>query len=90
MGREPTAKEKDWYKQRHEFLDGALEEVKPGNTTADAAGRFPPASLWGYKGEEETIMSQFGHGLGPDLYEQPIVSRAFSFEDPQPFEKGRV
>ncbi len=62
--------------------------MKPGKTTADAAGRFPPASLWGYKGEEENICSQWGHGLGLTLYEQPLISRAFSLEDPIPFEKG--
>jgi Xaa-Pro aminopeptidase len=90
VGREPNAREKEWYKKCHAYLYDALEEVKPGKTTADAAKRFPPASTWGYKSEEATIMSQFGHGIGLDNYEQPLVARAFSLEDPQPFEKGMV
>ena len=90
VGRKPNAKEKEWWKQAHEFLYGALEEVKPGNTTADVAKRLPPASTWGYEGEEATFMSQFGHGIGLDNYEQPIIARLFSLEDPQPLEKGMV
>ncbi len=88
VGREPTAKEKEWYKQALEWLYGPLEEVKPGKTTADAAKRFPPVSLWGYKGEEYGLLSQWAHGIGLGLYEKPLISRAFSFDDPVPFEKG--
>ncbi|MFQ6112308.1 MAG: M24 family metallopeptidase, partial [Nitrospinota bacterium] len=53
IGQKPTAKEKDWYKRVKDTLAAAAEATKIGNTTADAAKAFPPASKWGYKDEVE-------------------------------------
>ena len=88
VGRRPTPKQKDWYKQCYDWVYAALAEVKPGATTADAAKRFPEAKLWGYPGEEWAVCSQWGHGIGLTLYERPIISRAYSLEDPLVFEKN--
>jgi Xaa-Pro aminopeptidase len=51
VGREPTAKEKEWYKRVKDSVDAAIDATRVGNTTADAAKAFPPASKWGYKDE---------------------------------------
>lgn len=88
VGRRPTSKQKDWYKQCYDWVYNALEEVKPGATTADAAKRFPEAKLWGYPSEEWNICSQWGHGIGLSLYEKPIISRAYSLDEPLVFEKN--
>ena len=46
VGRRPTAKQKDWYKQCYDWLYAALGEVKPGATTAAAgSGSRRPAGI---------------------------------------------
>lgn len=93
VGREPTAKEKDWYKRVLDRISAIIEEIKPGRTTADAAKHFPPASSWGYKEEVEVLASEIGHGLGlggggSSGYDMPIINRLWSFKYPQVFEEG--
>ncbi|MBI2831984.1 MAG: aminopeptidase P family protein [Chloroflexi bacterium] len=95
VGRKPNAKEKDMYKRVLDTLNNAIEATKVGNTTADAAKAFPPASGRGCKDEVEVLSVEFGHGIGivtqpPAFvaYNYPNVNRQWSFDFPQPFEKG--
>ena len=92
IGRKPTPKEEDWYKRMMERIDGALSEIKPGKTTADAARHFLPASAWGYHDECEVLASEIAHGIGFGSgrvgYDMPIVNRQWSPEFPQVFEEG--
>lgn len=97
VGREPTAKEKEWYNRVKDSVDAAINATRVGNTTADAAKAFPPASKWGYKDETEVLTVEFGHGLGMPVqypvfvpYAMPNVNRQWSLKHPQPFEKGMV
>jgi len=97
IGKKPTDKEKDWYKRVKDTLDAAMEATKIGNTTADAAKAFPPASKWGFKDEVEVLSIEFGHGIGlasPQPasvhYNLPVINRQWSLKYPQPFEKGMV
>jgi Xaa-Pro dipeptidase len=97
VGREPTALEKEWYKRVKDSVDAAIEATRVGNTTADAAKAFPPASKWGYKDEAEVLTVEFGHGLGMPVtypvnvpYAIPNINRQWSLKHPQPFEKGMV
>ena len=97
MGSKPTDKEKDWYKRVRDTLEAAVEATRVGNTTADAAKCYPPASKWGYKDEVEVLTVEWGHGIGlvslapaSVHYNLPAVNRQWSLEDPQPFEKGMV
>ena len=97
VGREPTKEEKAWYKRVVESVDAAIEATRVGNTTADAAKAFPPASKWGYKEEAEVLTVEFGHGLGMPCpypvyvpYAMPNINRQWSLNHPQPFEKGMV
>ena len=97
VGRKPTAKEKEWYERVKDSVDAAIEVTRIGNTTADAAKAFPPASKWGYKDEAEVLTVEFGHGLGMVVsypvnvpYAIPNINRQWSLKHPQPFEKGMV
>ncbi len=97
VGRGPTQIEKDWYKRMLDTVDAAIDATRIGNTTADAAKFFPPASKWGYKDEAEVLTVEFGHGLGMPVqypvnvpYAMPNVNRQWSLKHPQPFEKNQI
>ena len=98
VGRKPTDEEKDWFKRMNDRINNAIEATKVGNTTADAARAFDPASRWGYKDEAEVLTIEFGHGVGmmsirsPSVggYNMPVINRQWSLKHPQPFEEGMV
>jgi Xaa-Pro aminopeptidase len=80
----------DAYKQCREWLDHAIELVRPGVTTDQIAAVWPTAQELGFKDEEACFGLQFGHGLGVGLYEAPMISRLHSFDDPVEIEVGMV
>jgi Xaa-Pro dipeptidase len=88
VGREPDQRAKDWYKALVERLDRVIEAIRPGNTTADAAQHFPPATKWGYRDEAEVLTLEIGHGIGLHHYGYPIINRQWSLKHPQVFEVG--
>jgi Xaa-Pro aminopeptidase len=90
VGRKPSQKEKDLYKGLLEKQDAIIDAIKPGNTTADAAKAFKPASTWGYPDEDHVFTIEIGHGIGLYLYEMPVINRLWSLEHPQEFEVGNV
>ncbi len=97
MGADPTAQEKGWYNRVKDTLDTCVEATKIGNTTADVAKCFPPASKWGYKDEADVLTIEFGHGIGlvdgnssHVHYNHPVINRYWSLKHPQPFEEGMV
>ena len=64
----------DAYKQCREWLDAAIELVRPGVTTDQIAAVWPTAEELGFPSEEACFGLQFGHGLGVGLYEAPMIS----------------
>jgi Xaa-Pro aminopeptidase len=80
----------DAYKQCREWLDMAIERVRPGTTTDQIAAVWPSAEELGFPNEESCFGLQFGHGLGVGLYEAPMISRLHSFEHPVEIEEGMV
>lgn len=80
----------DAYKQCREWLDDAIELVRPGVTTDKLAEVWPTAQELGFPSEESCFGLQFGHGLGVGLYEAPMISRLNSFTDPIVIEEGMV
>lgn len=98
VGRKPTAKENDWFKRMNDRINNAILASRVGNTTADAANAFDPASRWGYKDEAEVLSIEIGHGVGmmnidsPGAvgYSPPVINRQWSLKHPQPFEEGMV
>jgi len=80
----------DAYRQCREWLDMAIERVRPGATTDQIAAVWPSAQELGFPSEEACFGLQFGHGLGVGLYEAPMISRLHSFDDPVEIEVGMV
>jgi Xaa-Pro aminopeptidase len=85
-----TPSQLDAYKQCREWLDSAIELVRPGVTTDKIAGVWPTAKEIGMKDERAAFGLQFGHGIGVGLYESPMISRLHSFECPVELEVGMV
>ena len=75
----PTQKEKDLYKECYDSLYAAIGEMKPGNTTADVAKKFPKYDDDKYG---SVSLQQFAHSIGLSLYEGMWISRAYSLEYP--------
>jgi Xaa-Pro aminopeptidase len=67
-----------------------INQVRPGNTTADIARVWPSAEELGFKSESEAFGLAYGHGIGVGLWERPMVSRSFSLEHPVALEEGMV
>jgi Xaa-Pro aminopeptidase len=80
----------DAYRQCREWLDAAIELVRPGTTTDEIAAVWPTAQELGFESEESCFGLQFGHGVGVGLYEPPMISRVHSFECPMELEEGMV
>jgi Xaa-Pro aminopeptidase len=78
------------YKQCRDWLDNAIDLVRPGTTTDQIAEVWPAAEELGFPDEESCFGLQFGHGLGVALYESPMISRLHSFRDPVEIEEGMV
>jgi Xaa-Pro dipeptidase len=89
IGLSTTAQE-DAYKQAREWLDAAINIVRPGLTTDKIAALWPKAEEFGFANEMEAFGLQFGHGLGLALHERPIISRLVSFENPFELQEGMV
>jgi Xaa-Pro dipeptidase len=85
-----TPSQIDAYRQCREWLDAAIELVRPGVTTDQIAGVWPAADEIGMKDERAAFGLQFGHGLGVGLYEAPMISRLHSFDAPTELEVGMV
>jgi Xaa-Pro aminopeptidase len=85
-----TAAQRDAYKNAREWIDTAIDMVRPGVTTDEIAGSFPAAQDFGFDNEMEAFGLQFGHGLGLALHERPIISRLNSLEHPMEIKEGMV
>jgi len=85
-----TRSQIDAYKQCREWLDNAIELVRPGATTDQIAAVWPTAEELGFPDEQSCFGLQFGHGLGVGLYEAPMISRVHSLDHPIEIEEGMV
>jgi Xaa-Pro dipeptidase len=85
-----TSSQEDAYKQAREWIDSAIELVRPGMTTDKIAAVWPKATDFGFANEMEAFGLQFGHGLGMALHERPIISRLVSFDNPFELQEGMV
>jgi Xaa-Pro dipeptidase len=85
-----THSQLDAYRRCREWLDAAIDLVRPGVTTDQIAAVWPTAQELGFPDEESCFGLQFGHGLGVGLYESPMISRLHSFDNPVEIEEGMV
>ncbi|MGW1710658.1 M24 family metallopeptidase [Streptomyces sp. NPDC002206] len=85
-----TPAQRDAYTRAREWIDAAIELVRPGQTTDVIAKAWPKAADFGFATEMDCFGLQFGHGLGLGLHERPIISRLNSLEHPAEIEEGMV
>lgn len=85
-----TQPQRDAYRRAREWIDAAIELVKPGVATDEIARRWPTAEEIGLPSEREAFGLEFGHGLGLALHERPIISRLSSLEQPSEIKEGMV
>lgn len=85
-----TQPQRDAYVQAREWMDTAIQSIKPGVTTDEVARLWPTAEEIGLPDEKTAFGLEFGHGLGLALHERPIISRMTSLENPMEIEEGMV
>jgi len=85
-----TPAQRDAYTKAREWIDAAIELVKPGTTTDQIARIWPAAQDFGFPTEMDAFGLQFGHGLGLGLHERPIISRLTSLANPVELVEGMV
>jgi Xaa-Pro aminopeptidase len=85
-----TTPQHDAYKQAREWMDTALDAIRPGVGTDHVAAVLPKAEDFGFDNELAAFGLQFAHGLGLGLHERPIISRLNSLKDPVELQPGMV
>jgi Xaa-Pro dipeptidase len=85
-----TPAQRDAYTRAREWIDAAIDLVKPGVSTDRIARVWPAATAFGFRDEMAAFGLQFGHGLGLGLHERPIISRLNSLENPMEITEGMV
>ena len=85
-----TPSQHDAYKKCREWLDLAIDLIKPGVTTDEVCSVWPKAQEFGFPDELSAFGLQFGHGLGLNLHERPIISRVISMDHPTVIKEGMV
>src|SRR5690348_4119828 len=80
----------DAYKRCRDYLDAAIDLVRPGRTTAEIASVWPKAQEFGFPNEEACFALQYGHGIGLAIWEKPVISRLVSFDHPCEIKPGMV
>lgn len=85
-----TESQRDAYKQAREWMDAALDAIRPGVGSDQVAAVLPRAADFGFENELAAFGLQFAHGLGLGLHERPIISRLNSMKDPVELKAGMV
>jgi Xaa-Pro aminopeptidase len=74
-----TQQEIDLYREVYDSMYAAIEQLRPGNTSADVAAAFPEYDDDKYG---TVTLQQFAHSIGITLYEGMWISRAYSLDYP--------
>jgi Xaa-Pro dipeptidase len=85
-----TPSQNDAYKQCRDWLNAAIDLIKPGVSTDRVVSVWPKAEEFGFRDELSAFGLQFGHGIGLALHERPIISRLVSLESPMEIKTGMV
>jgi Xaa-Pro aminopeptidase len=80
----------DAYKRCRDYLDAAIDLIRPGRSTGDVAAVWPRAQDFGFPNEEAAFALQYGHGIGLAIWEKPVISRLVSLDHPQEIKPGMV
>jgi len=89
-----TQPQLDAYRRAREWIDTAIDLIKPGVCTDQVARAWPTAQEIGLPDEKTAFGLLFGHGLGLALHERPIISRLTSLPEsggvPMEIKEGMV
>jgi Xaa-Pro dipeptidase len=85
-----TPAQHDAYRKAREWMDSAIDSLKPGVTTDRVVQAFPKAQEIGFESEMAAFGLNFCHGLGLGLHERPLISRVNSFKDSYELKAGMV
>jgi Xaa-Pro dipeptidase len=85
-----TSAQRDAYKKAREWMDVAIDLLKPGVSSDRIAAALPTAEDIGFASEMDAFGLNFCHGLGLGLHERPLVSRLNSFKQPIELKAGMV
>ena len=85
-----TSAQRTAYRKAREWMDRAIDLLKPGVSSDKIARAFPKASEIGFSSEMEAFGLNFCHGLGLGLHERPLISRLNSLKDPIELKVGMV
>src|SRR6202008_4089686 len=80
----------DAYKRCRDYLDAAIELIRPGRSTGEVATVWPGAQDFGFANEEAAFALQYGHGIGLAIWEKPVISRLVSMEHSCEIKPGMV
>ena len=90
---EPTQAQQNAYEAARDNLYDVLERIEPGATTDDICQGFPDmegehADFYDADEHWQLTTNHWGHGLGLQLYEVPLIWRGLSPEHPIEIEEG--
>jgi Xaa-Pro aminopeptidase len=85
-----TGPQQSAYKKARDWMDSAIDLIKPGVSTDRIARCFPKAQDIGFESEMAAFGLNFCHGLGLGLHERPIISRLNSMGEPMELQAGMV
>jgi Xaa-Pro dipeptidase len=85
-----TGAQRTAYRKAREWMDRAIELLKPGMSSDKIATAFPEAKEIGFASEMDAFGLNFCHGLGLGLHERPLISRLTSFREPIELKAGMV
>ena len=80
----------DAYRRAREWMDRAIDLLKPGISSDVVARAFPSADEIAFPGEMDAFGLNFCHGLGLGLHERPLISRLNSLDEPIELKAGMV
>ena len=85
-----TSSQRTAYRKAREWMDKAIDLLKPGMSSDRVARVLPKAQDVGFGSEMEAFGLNFCHGLGLGLHERPLISRLTSFKEPIELKPGMV
>ena len=85
-----TSSQRSAYKKAREWMDIAIDLLRPGVGSDKIAAALPKAEQAGFASEMDAFGLNFCHGLGLGLHERPLISRLTSFKEPIELKVGMV
>jgi Xaa-Pro dipeptidase len=85
-----TPSQRTAYKKAREWMDVAIDLLRPGVGSDRIAAALPKAQKAGFANEMDAFGLNFCHGLGLGLHERPLISRLTSFKEPIELKAGMV